>query len=75
MGNVNKRDNHYVCCPYYKKNGRQTITCEGPVDGVNTQLNFCRDADRITYMQEVCRQVRGWHRCAIASVAGIKYRT
>ena len=61
-----------VICPYYKRETRYTLVCEGPAEGVNAQLNFASPRDRRAHMADFCTE-KCWPGCWIAAMAAEKY--
>ena len=61
-----------VECPFYKRDDKTKLVCEGVRTDVNIQQNFPRREDMEAYMRDFC--LSGcWRGCMIAALAREKY--
>lgn len=61
----------YVVCPYYKRNERQEIHCEGVREGSSLHLTFSTPQDLLDYRKQFCRGC--WKKCLIAEMLNRKW--
>ena len=66
-----KKDDTYAECPYYKRDGRQSVHCEGIVDGTGLRLGFGNKGNLENYKNTFCR--RNWTGCMLAKMLNVKY--
>jgi hypothetical protein len=56
----------YVVCPYYKKNEKQKIHCEGVENDTALHIAFSTPQKLQDYRKQYCR--RCWKECLIAEM-------
>lgn len=66
-----KKEDTYVQCPYYKKDGAQSVHCEGVEDGCGLHLGFATKTQLENYKKVFCRDQ--WTTCMIAKMLNLKY--
>lgn len=66
-----KKEDTYVQCPYYKKDGAQSVHCEGVEDGCGLHLGFATKKQLGNYKKAFCRDK--WTGCMIAKMLNLKY--
>lgn len=59
-------------CPFFLRDSKQSITCEGIICGTEMMFRFDGAADKVVYMQENC--FRFDSRCEIARLLQEKYK-
>lgn len=67
---MHKEDEH-VRCPYYRKDGVQSVHCEGVQPGSGLHLGFASQQQYKDYKNARCRGQ--WHGCLIAGMLNQKY--
>ena len=67
---MNKEDT-YIQCPYYKKDGAQSVHCEGVEEGCGLRLGFGRFSRLESYKNAYCRS--RWTDCMIAKMLNQKH--
>lgn len=65
------KEDTYVQCPYYRKDGPQAVHCEGVADGVGLRLGFAGKTVMEDYKDTFCRGK--WTGCMIAKMLNLKY--
>lgn len=63
--------NIYVKCPYYRKDDRQRIVCEGLGAGNSIQMVFDNQSYMKSYEKAYCK--RCWKDCCIAQMLNKKW--
>lgn len=66
-----KKEDELVQCPYYKKDGAQSVHCEGVEDACGLHLGFATKGQMNNYKRAFCRDA--WPRCMIAKMLNLKY--
>ena len=61
-----------AACPYFVREKRLEICCEGMAAGMDTGLCFCREADRKEWFSAYCSGFQYLH-CPYAHMIGGKY--
>lgn len=67
---MHKEDEH-VQCPYYRKDEKQSVHCEGVQDGCSLHLGFASRQQHKRYKERFCR--KDWLSCMIAKMLNLKY--
>lgn len=67
---MHKEDEH-VQCPYYRKDGVQSVHCEGVQDGCGLHLGFSTRQQLQDYKACFCR--KNWKGCMVAKMLNLKY--
>ena len=60
-----------VQCPYYQKDGKQAVHCEGVSRGNRLHLYFNGNSQRDKYKAKYCKN--GWKECCITKMLNLKY--
>lgn len=60
-------------CPYYKRERKLSITCEGLIDGTFMQIRFPDPEFRLRHQRCYCRNVKHWSMCPYAKVLDLKH--
>lgn len=60
-------------CPFYQRESRYMITCEGLFEGMNLQLNFDSEEHKQLYMSDACSSFDYVKRCPLAKLLMLKY--
>lgn len=58
-------------CPYYRRDGRQSVHCEGVREGCGLRLAFREHAEKNTFMDTHCR--KDWPACPVADMLNRMY--
>jgi len=66
-----KKEDTYVQCPYYRKDGKQSVHCEGVQEGCGLHLGFATKGQLENYKKTFCRDK--WTGCMIAKMLNLKY--
>ena len=66
-----KKEDELVKCPYYKKDGVQSVHCEGVEDACGLHLGFAAKGQMNAYKKTFCRE--DWKRCMVAKMLNAKY--
>ena len=67
---MNKEDT-YIACPYYRRDGRQSVHCEGVEAGCGLRLGFSKRCDLLAYKNRFCR--KAWVGCPVADMLTRRY--
>lgn len=65
------KEDTYAVCPYYKRNDRSKICCEGICSNSTIHLAFSSPDQIKSYKQVFCRD--HWVNCRIADMLNRKY--
>lgn len=65
------KEDELVQCPYYRKDGVQSIHCEGVEDGCGLHLGFGNKNQLKDYKKKLCRD--NWKGCMVAKMLNLKY--
>ncbi len=65
------KEDEFVQCPYYKRDGAQSVHCEGVQDGCGLRLGFAAKGQLKSYKENFCRQ--RWTDCMVAKMLNGKY--
>ena len=60
-----------VQCPYYRRDGVQSIHCEGVEDGCGLRLGFASKGQLLRYRRAMCR--KDWKACMVAKMLNQRY--
>ena len=61
----------FAQCPYYRKNGKQSVYCEGVQEACGLRLGFAAKKQRNAYRNMFCR--KDWAACMVAKMLNRKY--
>ena len=65
------KEDAFAICPYYKRNDRSMIYCEGVCSGCLLHLAFSSPDQALAYRRQYCRN--DWMHCRIADMLNRKY--
>ena len=60
-------------CPFYIKEAKKSITCEGLIDGVDCLMRFTDEGAKIAFQAENCERGDYFARCPQAVALEEKY--
>ena len=60
-------------CPFYLKESKKSITCEGLIDGVDSLMRFRDETAKKNYQENHCNSERYYLRCRHAKALHEKY--
>lgn len=60
------QENRYAMCPFYHKDERQRVMCEGIFPGTSIHNVFSSEPKKNVYMKTVC--CRDYKKCPIATM-------
>lgn len=61
-------DDKFVKCPFYRKNEKNRIVCDGICKGNTINLSFEDCRDKKMYMKEMCDKFDGFPTCPIFTI-------
>ncbi len=67
-----RNEDAYTACPYYKRDDKQKICCEGIEPDTGIGLTFSSPARHKDYKNKYCRNC--WMRCQIAQMHNRRYK-
>lgn len=65
------REDTYIQCPYYRRDGKQSVHCEGVEHGCGLRLGFGQKGNLYAYKDRFCRSQ--WQDCMVAKMLNRKY--
>lgn len=68
---MGRNEDTYAVCPYYKRDDKQMICCEGIESGTVIRLAFSSAVRRKDYKDQYCR--RCWMQCRVAQMQNQRY--
>ena len=68
---MDKKYDRYVQCPYYRKNCKMGIVCEGIAEKSSLSLTFCNRLRANRHSQTYCRGA--WKTCPVATMHNRRY--
>lgn len=68
---VGRYEDTYAACPYYKRDDKQMICCEGVEPGTVIRLAFSSAVRRREYKNQFCRGC--WGQCRVAQMQNQRY--
>lgn len=68
---MGRNEDTYAACPYYKRDDKQMICCEGIESGTVIRLTFSSAIRHKDYKDQYCRHC--WRQCQVAQMQNRRY--